>query len=339
MTDAEWLAARQLVVRVFDQLDREGVIAIAGAGFTQEMAFAACADAFRRPGHDGVWGWCFTTTQDMDRARATREMPIGFGGADGSDAQTMRVGERVCAAFRAAACEVEWAGTPDKRPSVLLPRDLRPGDDDPLPDHLLTASEREAAAQGDGDPRRLFELAVDYANEGAYSRAIDLFRQVIAREPANAQAHHELAMALIEDHPRDAVIEFERALAIQPGFPGSRDWLARTLRDLGDHRRAAELQLEELREHPDGKYEMGVSPQRWADCAESFAMAGQPARAIVLLEEYLAAHASRVVAYARDETAPLRVLARLLDEAGNVQRAAELRARARSSPHRVPTDD
>jgi Tetratricopeptide repeat len=83
---------------------------------------------------------------------------------------------------------------------------------------------------------------------------------------------------------------------------------------------------------------MGVCPQTWADCASAFAQAGEPARAVELLEEYLAQHASRVTAYACYETAPLRLLAQLLCEAGEVQRAAEVAARARASPHRVPAD-
>jgi hypothetical protein len=84
---------------------------------------------------------------------------------------------------------------------------------------------------------------------------------------------------------------------------------------------------------------MGVSPQTWADCAEQFARAGDEPRAIELLEEYVENHAPRVTAYACHETAPLRLLARLLDAAGNPRRAAELRARARASPHRVLADE
>ena len=83
---------------------------------------------------------------------------------------------------------------------------------------------------------------------------------------------------------------------------------------------------------------MGVSPLDWSGCAEQFALAGEPARAVEVLEEYLARHAARVTAYACHETAPLRLLARLLEEAGDAGRAAELRARARASPHRKPAD-
>jgi len=78
---------------------------------------------------------------------------------------------------------------------------------------------------------------------------------------------------------------------------------------------------------------MGVCPQAWADCAEEFVKAGDSAKAIDLLEEYLARHAARVTAYACYETAPLRLLARLLADVGEPERAAELMARARASPH------
>jgi hypothetical protein len=83
---------------------------------------------------------------------------------------------------------------------------------------------------------------------------------------------------------------------------------------------------------------MGVCPQSWADCAEQFASAGDPVQAIELLEEYLARHATRVTAYVCYETAPLRILARLLFESGETDRAAKLREQARASPHRVPAD-
>jgi hypothetical protein len=83
---------------------------------------------------------------------------------------------------------------------------------------------------------------------------------------------------------------------------------------------------------------MGVSPQSWADCAQQFALAGNPQRAIELLKEYLAQHAAHVTKYACYETAPLRLLARLLEQMGDTERAEEPRAKARASPHRVPAD-
>jgi tetratricopeptide (TPR) repeat protein len=187
---------------------------------------------------------------------------------------------------------------------------------------------------------RLVYKAIDRSDDGDYESALKLLDLAIKADPANPQAHHERAMTLANlNRDREAVAAFERALELDPVFPGSRSWLARTLAGLGEHRRAGEEWLRDLRDHPDGPYAgMGVSPQCWADCARQFALAGDHGRAVGLLEEYLAWHAARVTAYARYETAPLRLLAELLSAAGDTMRAAELRERARASPHRVPAD-
>jgi Tfp pilus assembly protein PilF len=187
---------------------------------------------------------------------------------------------------------------------------------------------------------RLIRKAIDCSDDGDYEGALKLLARAIEADPAKPQAYKERAMALLNlGRSREALSDFDRALELDPQFPGARAWRARTLRDLGEHRRAAEDWLRELRDHPNGPYEtMGVCPQTWADCAEEFARAGDPARAVKLLEEYLVQHASRVTAYACYETAPLRLLARLLADRGDRERAEELRARARASPHRVPAD-
>ena len=77
---------------------------------------------------------------------------------------------------------------------------------------------------------------------------------------------------------------------------------------------------------------------RRADCADQFALAGDRARAIALLQEYFDRDASRVTKRSDEETAPMRVLARLYDEAGETAQAEEMRKRARASKHRVPAD-
>jgi tetratricopeptide (TPR) repeat protein len=138
----------------------------------------------------------------------------------------------------------------------------------------------------------------------------------------------------------EAVADFERALALDPVFPGARSWLAHTLANLGEHHRAGEEWLRELSDRPDGPHAgMGVCPQNWAYCAEQFAKSGDFGRAIELLEEYLVRHATRVTAYACYATAPLRLLARLLLQAGEVHRAAELAQTAYSNlKHRCPMD-
>jgi tetratricopeptide (TPR) repeat protein len=186
----------------------------------------------------------------------------------------------------------------------------------------------------------LIDEAIDRYDDEDYDAALELLTQAIEADPANPRAFHERAMTLLSlDRNREALSDFDRALELNPRFPGARDWRARTLRDLGEHRRAAEDWLRDLRDHPNGPHEtMGVCPQRWADCAAEFAEAGDPARAIELLEEYLAQYASGVTAYACYETAPLRLLAKLLADAGDTKRSEQLRARARASPHMVPAD-
>lgn len=189
------------------------------------------------------------------------------------------------------------------------------------------------------DAARLIHKAIDRTGDGDYSGAFKLLDRAITADPSNPQAHFERGMALAElNRDREAVAGFERAVELDPVLPGAREWLARTFRGLGEHRRAGEEWLQYLRDNPDGPPGMGVSPQSWADCAEQFALAGDAGRAVALLDEYLARHAAGVTNYARYETAPLRLLARLLEQAGNPNRAAEQRARARVSPHRVPAD-
>jgi hypothetical protein len=59
-----------------------------------------------------------------------------------------------------------------------------------------------------------------------------------------------------------------------------RDWRVRTFESLGEHQQAANDRLKELRDNPEGPYEgMGVIPQDWADCAESFVNAGDHSKA------------------------------------------------------------
>jgi predicted Zn-dependent protease len=191
------------------------------------------------------------------------------------------------------------------------------------------------------DAARLIHKAIDRSDGGDYEGAVKLLTRAIKADPSNPQAYHERAIALLNlNRDREALADFSNALELHPRFPGARDWRARTLAGLGDHRRAAEDWLQELRDRPNGPHEgMGVCPQTWADCAEQFALAGNPQRAVELLEEYLARYAVYVTKYACYETAPLRLLARLLDQAGDAERAADLRARARASPHRVPADE
>jgi tetratricopeptide (TPR) repeat protein len=189
--------------------------------------------------------------------------------------------------------------------------------------------------------RRLIHKGIERSDNGDYEGAVKHLTRAIEAEPANPQAYHERAMALLSlDRDREALADFGRALELRPRFTGARSGRSRTFARLGEHRGAAEDWLQELRDCPDGPHAgMGVCPQNWADCAEQFVLAGDSKRAIELLEEYLSRHAVRVTAYACYETAPLRLLARVLLKAGKADRAAELARTAYSNfKHRCPMD-
>lgn len=174
-----------------------------------------------------------------------------------------------------------------------------------------------------------------------YDRALKLIDRAISFDPGIAFAHYIRGMTMLGlKRHQEAVAAFTHAIELEPQKSASTlAWRARTFADMGEHRSAAEDWLRLVREFPDGQHAgMGVCPLDWSNGAEQLALAGDPRRAIELLEEYLSRHAVRVTQYACYETAPLRLLARLLEQAGEVGRAAALRAQARASAHRVPAD-
>jgi Flp pilus assembly protein TadD len=79
------------------------------------------------------------------------------------------------------------------------------------------------------DSTKLVHRAIDLFGAEDYAGAFDLLTQAITVDPGNAQAYFERAMALLNlDRDADAMADFDRALVIAPGFPGARDWRART---------------------------------------------------------------------------------------------------------------
>ena len=190
------------------------------------------------------------------------------------------------------------------------------------------------------DSTELVHRAIDLSDAGDYAGAMNLLTRAIAIDANNAQAFFERGMVYMNlDQDADAIPNFDRALAIDSEFPGARDWRSRALESLGDHQNAAEDRLGDLQSRPDGPYEgMGVSPQQWADCAEALANAGNHQKASEVLEDYFGDHAKKVTSYARFETAPMRIFAKLLIQSGDTERATEFARKAYSSNHQCPAD-
>lgn len=190
------------------------------------------------------------------------------------------------------------------------------------------------------DATKLVHRAIDLSDAEDYAGAVNLLTRAVTVDPSNAQAYFERGMALLNlDRETDAVADFDRALAIDPDFPGARDWRARAAESLGNFQGAAEDRLKGLRGRPDGPHPgMGVSPQSWADCATAFINSGNHSKAKELLEEFFREHTSKVTSYACYETAPMRLLAKLLIQAGDFVRAREFAHRAYNSKHHCPMD-
>ena len=121
------------------------------------------------------------------------------------------------------------------------------------------------------DSAELVHRAIDLSDAEDFTGALNLLTRAITADPINAQAYFERGMVLLNlDQDANAVADFDRALAIDPDFPGARDWRSKALASLGDHQSAAEGLLKDLQSHPDGPHQgMGVSPQNWADCADA----------------------------------------------------------------------
>lgn len=186
----------------------------------------------------------------------------------------------------------------------------------------------------------LIDYAIDLSDEERYTEAVTVLNRVISMDPDIPQAYFERGMAYLNlEKDSDAAADFDRALFLDPNFPGARDWRSRVAESLGDFRRAADERLQNLRSNPDGPHKgMGVSPQEWADCANALMNAGEHGDALRLLEEFVSAHAHKVTSYVFYETSPMRVLAKLLLDTGRIDDALRYAQMAYSSAHKVPTD-
>lgn len=190
-----------------------------------------------------------------------------------------------------------------------------------------------------GNVVQLIHKAIDLSDGGDHSKAIAMLTKAISIDPLSEQAFFERGMANLElNNNADAIADFDRALEINPEYSGAGDWRARTLSSLGKCEEAAEDQLKNLRDNPDGKHGMGVSPQSWADCANSYISAGIHNKAKELLEEYFSDYSGNLEAYTIYETAPMRILSELLIQSGEFERAVEFAKRAYNSKHQVPAD-
>ena len=99
--------------RAFRALERQGVIALHMAGFTQSDGLEEVEDDYEEAGgkKSNYTGHCFYTEQDQKNALDGSGMYIGFGHQSGDDAKGIAVGHLLRAALVVEGLNVEWNGT------------------------------------------------------------------------------------------------------------------------------------------------------------------------------------------------------------------------------------
>ncbi|MFT4240797.1 MAG: hypothetical protein QM569_00825 [Acidovorax sp.] len=107
---------------VFNDLNRQGIIALHNAGYTQSDGYDDVSQALaEHPAPDTVAGYCFYHGQDLERVLQGGGLLLSFGPLDPRAKATEgpRIGAKIADALRQAGFAVEWDGTFSKR--IFLP--------------------------------------------------------------------------------------------------------------------------------------------------------------------------------------------------------------------------
>ena len=123
MRAADWRAAHARITGVFAALEAEGIVTAQDVGLTQDDGFADIAQQFiDRGGMDaGLVGLCFYSRQDLNRAKRSSDLSLGFWAApEGASDAMEQVGRTIVDAFSAAGLVVDWNGSAAQRPTVDL---------------------------------------------------------------------------------------------------------------------------------------------------------------------------------------------------------------------------
>jgi tetratricopeptide (TPR) repeat protein len=92
----------------------------------------------------------------------------------------------------------------------------------------------ERQLKSDTPPKAIAVLGEGYLAGGNTSKAIDLFRQSLAKDPAQPKVRYNLGEALAAGRSSEARTEYQEALRLRPIFPEAEYALANLLMKIGD---------------------------------------------------------------------------------------------------------
>jgi tetratricopeptide (TPR) repeat protein len=142
----------------------------------------------------------------------------------------------------------------------------------------------------DRAPRVLYKLGLARHVTGETAAAVDALGRAVALDARFAEAHYLLGVCLRDAHrPRDAEYALRRAIALAPRLLAAREQLAELYASAG--RRAERIaELEQL-------HAADPRPARAGALALAYAAAGQPARAVRLLQRTADQHPDEEASY------------------------------------------
>jgi len=106
------------LLRSFDMLNAQKIVALHKAGYTRQDAEGDCAeiiDELRAMGISPI-GYCYYHTQDLERAIGEEKMLlIGYDSVDGDDDMAIKIAQRIVEVLKQNGFKVKWDGSLETR--------------------------------------------------------------------------------------------------------------------------------------------------------------------------------------------------------------------------------
>jgi hypothetical protein len=121
------------LVKVFDQLNTSGIIALHNAGYTKQDGEGDAEDIYEELKKNGIVakGYCYYHAQDVGRAVDDGRLYIGFGDFDDDNNKALAIGKQIADALKAQGFRLNWNKTVETRIEIInLPWQKRFGNQD-----------------------------------------------------------------------------------------------------------------------------------------------------------------------------------------------------------------